>query len=552
MATRTALLNGNVINRDTDFSKHIEAVSEPWVISWFAVSSSSVAIWKAFVKCERSNGDIIYALVYNNSAQSISGDWDVYIEIPQELIDNWELANEDWSEIAEIKVGTMPAKNALKLATKSWNTITDARNMIKKSGELLALINQNIEDIEDLDERVEHLEEAGAIDHIEESGLVGELYEITSDLFLQKTPTLANSTLEYSVWNVVANKQVHIQRIWSGVASNQLKLKIKKSWSPTKNLIVEVRKWVVVNVNSLEAYRYWWELICSWSVNYSSVSTSFGEVTVTMNGNFGWTKWELLDIVLYQEDETVNSNCYVVAYDSTQISEWYSLVAVNWTTRSRTKLMPYCISDWLLPDIMSKVKTARWSVSENVTMTSTTASGDYVETTMFTATETWIYHFTIQVWNNTTQWSTQAQVTSWTVISWTRLAVCQNSETKNIDCMVQLSAWEALKVTTTYGSYWNWGARYWAATYERYADIPYMPNWEWLNYYIVKPRELKGLGQFIWWTLAGKHTDGTYYWWYMVWKSTSATVGNVTLWNAVGYITVNLNGEIVKIPYYWN
>ena len=69
MATRTALLNWNVINRDTDFSKYIEAVSEPWVIEWLTVSSTSVAIGKAFVKCERTNGDVIYAIVYNNSAQ---------------------------------------------------------------------------------------------------------------------------------------------------------------------------------------------------------------------------------------------------------------------------------------------------------------------------------------------------------------------------------------------------------------------------------------------------------------------------------------------------
>jgi len=49
MAIRTALLNWNVINRDADFSKYIETVSEAWVIEWLAVSSSSVAIGKARV-----------------------------------------------------------------------------------------------------------------------------------------------------------------------------------------------------------------------------------------------------------------------------------------------------------------------------------------------------------------------------------------------------------------------------------------------------------------------------------------------------------------------
>ena len=348
MATRTALLNGNVINRDTDFSKHIEAVSEPWVISWFAVSSSSVAIWQAFVKCERTNGDIIYAVVYNNSAQDISGDGDVYIEIPQELIDNWELANEDWSEIAEIKVGTMPAKNALKLAVKSWSTITDARNMIKKSGELLALINQNIEDIEDLDDRVEALEEAGAINHLEESWIVGELYSLTDDLIIQYAPSLSNSSVDCKVWDVNDNKQIHIQRIASWTVGNTLKLKVKKIWSPTTNLIVEVRKWVQVTVTAnQEAYWYGNEVVASWSIPYSEIASTYAEKTITLNNNFWWTKWELLDIVVYQADNIVNaSNYYCVAWDSTQYWEAFSYVSVNGNTRARSKIMPYCIWSW--------------------------------------------------------------------------------------------------------------------------------------------------------------------------------------------------------------
>lgn len=33
-------------------------------------------------------------------------------------------------------------------------------------------------------------------------------------------------------------------------------------------------------------------------------------------------------------------------------------------------------------------------------------------------------------------------------------------------------------------------------------------------------------------------------------KTTTATTGSITLGNAVGYIKVNFNGEIIKIPYY--
>jgi hypothetical protein len=88
MAVRTALLTSKNINLDTDFSKYIETVSEPGVITGFAVTSSSVATGQARVPCERTNGETIYAFVQNFNSVSISGDGYVIISIPQNIIDN--------------------------------------------------------------------------------------------------------------------------------------------------------------------------------------------------------------------------------------------------------------------------------------------------------------------------------------------------------------------------------------------------------------------------------------------------------------------------------
>ena len=46
------------------------------------------------------------------------------------------------------------------------------------------------------------------------------------------------------------------------------------------------------------------------------------------------------------------------------------------------------------------------------------------------------------------------------------------------------------------------------------------------------------------------NNEGNYKWWIMLSKETSATTWNITPWNFEWYIKVNLNGEIVKIPYY--
>jgi len=300
MAIRTALLNWNNITRDTDFSKYIETVSEPWVIQGLVVSSTKVGVWKAWVPCERTNGETIYALVYNTSEVSISWNGDVFIQVSQTYIDDGELANEDGTGIATIQVGTMPSKNALKLAEKSWSTITDARNMIVKVGELNTYIQSLNTRMNIAEQKIDEIIEDSAVDHLEETGLVGELYTLSNTLFKQDTPTLANSTVDANIGDTNDNYKIHIQRIASWTASNKLKLKVKKVWSPTTWLVVEVKRWVQVDVSTTEAYWYGNELVCSWSIAYTAIDTTYSEIEVTLNGQFGWTKGELLDIVVYQ------------------------------------------------------------------------------------------------------------------------------------------------------------------------------------------------------------------------------------------------------------
>lgn len=531
MAIRTALLNWNNINRDTDFSKYIETVSEPWVIEWLAVSSSSVAIWKARVPCERSNGDEIFALVYVTSAQSISGNGDVYIEVGQTYIDNWELSPEDWTGIATISVGTMPAKNALKLATITSGVVEDKRNMIHKLDEL----NQIIEDIQDLDGRVEALEEADAIDHLEESWLVWELYTLNDKLFKQYTPALADSTVDCNVGDVAANTQIHIQRIASWVESNQLKLKVKKTWSPTQNLIVEVRKWVQVTVTAnAEAYWYGDQVVASGSIAYSSISTSYQELTVTLNNNFWGTKGELLDVVVYQNNSTVNaSNYFCVACDSTQYSEWFSYVSVNGSTRTRSKLMPYCISDGFAQSLLVKANQKLYTLDlDNYRVTWRTDrysipifNGMKVRVLgdLYTTGQVLFY-----VWTGPSVY--QDVVSKW--ISW-------QEHLDVISILWPNTVWQDLSVAT------NWSKS--SGAYNLTCNVSlYLVQWN----ITFSPNEVKNIGEFSVCFLYWVDKDWIFKWWIITWESTSATTWSLTLWNAVGFLEVNYNGDMVKIPYY--
>ena len=547
MATRTALLNGNVINRDTDFSKYIEAVSEPWVIEWLTVTASSVAVGKCFVPCERANGDIIYALVYNNSAQAISGDGDVYVEIPQELIDNWELANEDWSEIAEIKVGTMPSKNALLLATITSGVVEDKRNIINKVSEINNLETRMTNAEDEIDEIIEKW----ATNHLEETWLVWEKYTLNDKIFMQKTPTLSSSTAGVNIWDINDNKQIHIQRIASWTADNKIALKVKKVWAPTTWLVVEVRKWVQVNVSDTEAYWYGWELVCSGNISYDDFSTSYQEFEITMDWNFWWTRWELLDIVVYQTWNIVNStNYYTLACDNTQYSEWFSYVAVNGDTRVRSKIMPYCVSNWLEASLLCKVSTAWSSTSTSLSFSVSTGS---TQTKTYTTTQgystlylvidystnnpaaygwTW-WSITIKVWNSTVytnsidKWEKYSSTLKLTnIASWTTISVVAVPPSQS-------------------GQWWA----YFNTTLSWTLSITANPSG------IIKPlipTEVKAIWEQSLWISYWRLPDWTRYWEFDWITHNSATTWSIALWNCIWFkIITDANGEKYKIPIYW-
>ena len=205
--------------------------------------------------------------------------------------------------------------------------------------------------------------QSGASDHLEDEWLVWSYYEITDPMFRQLTTTYDNASVDANVWDVNANTEIHIQRQGSGTASNQLKLKVKMAWSPTTSLVVEVRKWIsVINTNKKSSYWYWDSnnVIATATLPYTTFSSAYQEITVALNESFGWTEWELLDVVIYQASHIVNaSNYYVVACDSTQQSDafQYLKMANDYETIKQTGNIPYCVSDWFANILLTRVST---------------------------------------------------------------------------------------------------------------------------------------------------------------------------------------------------
>ena len=213
------------------------------------------------------------------------------------------------------------------------------------------------------EETINDLVRAWAIDHLETNLVVWEKYSSTDNLFAQYTPKYETSTVAIPLGNTATNTQIHIQRASSWVVWNTIKMKIRKVWEPTTKLIAEIQKSRLVDTWT-ECYRYWdWTSIATSELPYSSFTTDRQELTFTFDNPFWeWTQ-ELLSVVIHQDDNIVNaSNYYEIAADSTQYSESFRAVFVNWSTRTYNKMMPYCEWTGLASSMLCRCEETRYTV----------------------------------------------------------------------------------------------------------------------------------------------------------------------------------------------
>lgn len=210
---RTALLWGNTINLDSDYSKYIETVSDPWVIEGFAVEEGKVKPGKAWVKVTRSNGESLFVLVQNTQdiPVSLNGDVFIGIEVAQNAIDNGLMNNEDGTGIASIKVRPQkPNQNYLLLAVRQGGRLSDKREIIPKLQSLSTRTATLEEKVKTSETKVAKLEDKWTPQYLGKFVEVGEAYQ-AGDVMVEKS------------WRLI--KEIYTQRI-NGV--NNLEVRSNK------------------------------------------------------------------------------------------------------------------------------------------------------------------------------------------------------------------------------------------------------------------------------------------------------------------------------------
>ena len=371
-----------------------------------------------------------------------------------------------------------------------------------------------------------------SVDHLEEKGLVWELYTMNDTMFRQLTPKLSECTVEgCKVWDTASNTEIHIQRIASWTASNKLKLKVKKVWSPTTTLKVEVRGWIQVTVTAdSEAYWYWdsSDILATWSIAYSAITTDWQELEVTLNNAVWWNKGDLLSIVCYQEASwsamVDANNYYVLACDGTQWSEAFNFISVNGNTRTRSFLMPYCIGDWFEQSLLVKIW---WTISVQQTLLDEPAEK---ANTDWTTPDTWAwrtytYWFTIEAknaWQYTVSFESKQAAWSSTSISRASEAYYILVDDEVIEHLTFTeSSWTSHSYTLTLDKPWTITYKcVWRVNVNNnpYNIWYYTRNLKVISYNLSKnttqkkelPREEKTIWEEMTATLFGRHIDWTF------------------------------------------
>ena len=91
----------------------------------------------------------------------------------------------------------------------------------------------------------------------------------------QRLPLYEVCELELNLGKDAADKEIYIQRLSSGIPSDEISFKLKKVQLPITNIEVEVRKGIVVDIDAENCYWYGGELLASGTITKNKILTGF-------------------------------------------------------------------------------------------------------------------------------------------------------------------------------------------------------------------------------------------------------------------------------------
>lgn len=524
---RIGNLNWENITYDHDISGLIRGLTDWGVIEGGTVVGNKLQPVQAIVPLVRSNGQKILAFFESDEVIDLptTGDYKVYIEVDQSKIDFGGNNAEDGTGIASIKTWPMlPSQNFLLLASATGGVVKDERNLIPKVGQIAQRTTTLEEKVSQAEEKVGKLEEAGTPDHLATKEIVGEKYKASDLLTRTYLPLSADSDIPLNFGETAANKELHIQRISSGHTDNKIKVKLKKTWNPTSNVTIEVRKGVKVESGDT-VYRYGGEVLATATIQANQITTSRKEFTATLDKSPLLARGELYSIVVKCQNSVYHGSDYYQIACSGEWSEAFCAVQVNDNSRVATYYIPYCESSMFLDYCLAKRNDiTREIVLEVINLNGSSSYEHYLTLTednqKIAIHSTWREIERVYFYNGGTQ--------IWSMWYWASGSVelsAKKGDTIRIQIRVRVSS--GVNITV----------------YRRQKKP--CPK-------ILHPKAIKNVGEVVECTIYWLHNN------VFVWDqidttpSSSATTGRLTLGNAVAFFSIIGNdGKTYKFPVYW-
>lgn len=472
---KVGILNSDSIRyEDVDVSTYAKFLLTQGVVSWLIPSivwsNIVVAPGMGMILCTRSNGDevMVPISIKNNESITTINNKILCISIPQANIDNPSL-NTNKNNIASLSlVDTLP-DNSIKLGVvSSWGVMTVDQeiswmtdSMFLKDIFINGTVNFNnspkvpnpIDDEDAVNKLTMEnaLTQAWVVDHLSENiFMAGEAIAKNDSLYVERmiSPTPPD-ILEFG--KTTADKRVVLYGVGEWVASNKIKLWLKKFASPSVDISVRIETvdWSGIATGTLvNANAYGTTLT-------SGLTTSVTEIEISLNGTFTIPKGTNVAVILYAGtywSETINGTNYFGLACKTQVVKGFKYGLYNTSYTNYNNKMVYFSSPLLANILLCKT-----SASQNETLPI-----DYISRF---ASIAWLRGHNLPVyylWE--VPWFSSLEInsyfywnTDWTIslLSWTKKCLVWMGINKNT-----LFLWNhyRLKWSTTIISQYTWGS----------------------------------------------------------------------------------------------
>ena len=381
-------------------------------------------------------------------------------------------------------------------------------------------------------------------------------YQHPKPLILQYQGNYEDAVWEFNIWDTEERKEVQLQAIANGQPFDELELKLGKGGLPTTNLIVEIKKAKLVvkekdNKSTWEKwhtnfYSYWhWEggVLATAVIPHTQFAQEWNKLLARFDKTINLNAGDLAVITLRQQDSIINSaNYYKIAYDAEELSEWFSIVTTN--PQKKWSIMPYYRSKGFVSRMLvcQTDKKVKHQLPQEKTVYT---HGNYINKTStpeVVFNSSWVfkvkYHVSPDVW---------------TYAEWGKFTLYVN----NVPLVTRSFSW----YSRTGNEFWaedTFNAKKgkislshsWWGSVSNITVIATALQLEQKAGIKVYPRGYSLIGEKLKCTSFWFHFDWSWIWTFTEGLSKTVTTGNVTLWGALWFLPIQINGQVYKIPVY--